>query len=233
VFVALALGLPACGGMEESGVVVDWGILDVGDSDDALFLACAEVGGRTVVLESQDLTRGGAVQRFSFPCDASGGIVPGLLSGRYAMTLSLLRTDSVVVSSLALGTVSVGRRGNTNLGLIVFDIQSLSMNWLVKKASDLNTPVGCPVVGATQVELIATAAGQPPNVFGFPCGPGKGRTQAVTSGAYAIQARLLNAAGEALDLVGPAGEATKVLVLDYVTPTNSPGVLPLITFAVK
>jgi hypothetical protein len=225
-FFALALVLPACGGAADSGAFFDWGIVDVGAPDSAPFLSCEESGGGTVVLEAQDLSRGGAPQTFSYPCKAGGGNVPGLPSGQYSMTVRLLRSsDNVAVSSLPLGTVSIARRGQTDLGVVVFEIQSLTVNWLIKQAANLSTPVTCAAVGATQVELTATAATQAPNIFRFPCVDGQGQTQAVTVGAYTISTRLLNAAGTAL----PGSEQS----LDFVTPNNTPAVLPLVTFTVN
>ena len=224
-FFALAIALPACGGTADTGAFFDWGIVDVGAPDTAPFLNCDEsVGiGATVVLEAQDLSRGGAPQTFSYPCAAGGGNVPGLLAGQYSMTVRLLRADNIAVSSLPLGTVSVARRGQTDLGVIVFEIQSLSLNWLIKQASNLNAPVTCAAVGATQVELTVTAATQAPTVFRFPCTNGQGQTQAVTVGAYVISARLLNAVGSELSN----------LSLDFVTPDNTPALLPLVTFTVN
>lgn len=223
-FLAVALALPACGGTSDTGAFFDWGIVDVGAPLDAAFLTCEESGGGTVVLEAQDLSRGGAPQTFSYPCSAGGGNVPGLLSGQYAMTVRLLRSsDNIAVSSLALGTVSIARRGQTDLGVVVFEIQSLKLNWIIKQANNVSAPASCASVGATQVELTATAVAQAPTVFRFPCTDGQGQTQAVTVGAYVISARLMNAAGTALS----------TQTLDFVTPDNTVAVLPLVTFPVN
>lgn len=226
---AFALATPACvvDDVDDSAFYFDWQIEDVGLPINDV-LTCDEAGAETVVLEVQNVSNGSAKQTFSYPCRAGAGKSPVLATGQYAVTLRLLRGDNIEVSSISFPgpgqpAVFIDRRGVTDLGTTVFEVQSFSVQWLLTRTAAPTIPVSCASVGATNVQMTATTANLPPFTFNFACADPGGLTQAVPDGDYALQFRLLNAAGASLS----------ELAVPFATPVDRQAVLPPVTFTVN
>lgn len=200
---------------------LDWTIEDVGPPINDVVL-CEEAGTNTLAVAATN-TSTGFRKDFLFPCSAQKGVQLPLPPGPYSLAVRLLRGDNVEVSSIVI-PLSLAPTGVTDIGGIVFEIQSFSARWSIARAAAPNTPVTCASVGATAVELTATTKDLPPFVFRFACVDGTGLTQAVPDGDYALQYRLLNAAGAALSQLNPA---------NYSTPVGTPAVLAPVTFTVN
>lgn len=226
---AVALATPACvsGSADDSVFVFDWQVEDVGlPINDTV--TCAEAGAATVVLEVQNLTNGTPKQSYSYPCSAGGGVTPVLATGQYSVTTRLLRADNVEVSSTTFpgpgeAPIFIDRRRVTDLGVVVFEIQSFTTQWVITKTAAPGVPVSCLSVGATQVEFTATKPPFAPFVFLFPCVDPQGITQAIPDGDYQLTFRLLSANNVSLS----------ELTVPYITPVNAPAVLMPVTFTVN
>ncbi|MDX2019098.1 MAG: hypothetical protein SF187_02580 [Deltaproteobacteria bacterium] len=222
---ASVLVVPACGGSNDSGLFVDWQIEDVGPPINDT-VSCDEAGAATVVLEATNATRGTPAEIFNVPCASGSLTTTPLASGTYNVNLRLLRSDNVEVSSIALPPIGVRRSGVSDLGTVVFEIQSFQSQWIVTKSTAPQVAVSCTSVGATTVEFTAASVspGAAPFVFRFPCGPGLGVTQAIPDDTYNLTFRLLDAGGNPLSVFGP---------MAFTTPVGTPAVLPQITFTVN
>ena len=214
--------LAACGGgSSDSGLFLDWQVEDVGlPINDTV--TCDEAGTTTVLVEA---IASGSVTPLTYtaPCNAGSLITPPVAPGTYQVNVRLLRADNVEVSSRALPPLAVSRRG-ADLGTVIFEIQSFISRWVITRTSAPGTPVGCALVGATTVEFTATTEGLAPFRFSFPCAAAEGITQAVPDGNYALQFRLLDAAGNPLSVSNP---------MAYITPVGAQAVLPQVTFTVN
>lgn len=222
---ASLLTLPAaCGSSpNNSGLVLDWQVEDVGlPINDPV--SCDEAGTPKVLLEVTNLSAGTTAQVFEAPCSAGSLITDVLPPGQYSVNVRLLRADNIEVSSIALPTTVVDRRGLTDLGGVIFEIQSFVSRWAVTRTAAPGVPVSCASVGATTVEFTATTAGLAPFLFRFGCGDAQGITQAVPDGDYSLQFRLLDAAGNPLSALAPVA---------YTTPVGAQAVLPQVTFTVN
>ena len=200
---------------------LDWSIEDVGlPLNDTV--PCTEAGVTSLAVTATN-TATGAVTNFSFGCATQSGVQIPLPPGPYRLAMRLLRPDAVEVSAIEF-PFSLGDLGVTDLGGVVFEIQSFSLSWTLTRTAAPMVPVTCASVGASQVELVATTAGLAPFVFRFACNEGNALTQAVPDATYALQYRLLDASGNALSQLSNA---------NYTTPMGAPAKLPAVTFTVN
>ncbi len=225
VFAALT---PACvmDSVDNSSIAFDWEVRDVGPGGQ--LVACADAGVTTVNMVARNLTTA-TDYSFDFDCVNYGGQTPVLPSGQYAVTLRLLRADGVEVSSIALpfagqGPITVNSRRLTYVGAIIFEIQSLQLEWeIVRPAGDVELVLSCAQAGASQVQMTAAISNLVPFVFNFPCDDHAGLTQALPVGTYNLT----------LQLFTPAGVPLSELSTSYTTPNQLPAILPLVTFEVN
>jgi hypothetical protein len=128
------------------------------------------------------------------------------------------------VSSIALPTTVVNRRGLTDLGVVIFEVQSFVSRWAVTRAAAPGVPVSCDSVGGTTVEFTATTAGLPPFVFTFGCGDVQHISPAIPDGDYSLRFRLLDGVDNLL---------SELPAVAYTTPVGAQAVLPQVTFTVN
>lgn len=200
---------------------LDWTIEDVGPPINDM-ISCEEAGTTGLTIAATN-TATGSVKTFSFACSSQKGVQLPLAPGPYSLAVRLMRADNVEVSSIVI-PMQLGNTGVTDIGGVVFEIQSFATRWSVTRTAAPGVPVSCPSVGASQVEFTATTSGLAPFVFRFACGDGMGLTQAVPDGTYALQYRLLDAGGNTMSQVSNA---------NYSTPVNAQAVLAPVTFTVN
>jgi hypothetical protein len=97
------------------------------------------------------------------------------------------------------GPFNINRHGLTELPLIEFQVQAWELAWtLVRKVGTGTRFASCSEAGVRFVELETQLASEPREKYTFPCEDGEGITQAIRTGLYTYQLRLLGAGGEPL-----------------------------------
>lgn len=215
------------GEIENQAFSFDWQVEDVGLPHGDV-VRCSDAGSTTVVLTVRNLASATPSQSFVFPCAAGSGITTTLDVGQYEITTRLLRADNIEVSATTFPgpgelPVYIDPGRVTDLGTIVFEIQTFTAQWAIARTVAPGVPVSCASAGAKTVEFTATKPPLFPFVFSFPCTDPQGITAAVPDGSYTLTFRLLNAANVALSQV----------TVPYVTPAHAQAVLQPVTFVVN
>src|SRR6185436_12746844 len=173
---------------------VDWRLAYVGSD---VSISCAQAGTPTVVLRLEP-AGGGATTQIDAACDAMALSTPAL-PGSYQVTIELRGGGDRVVSSNS-GTFEAPGGQITDLGVLVFQIQSFQLAWSLSRGGQATT---CQAAGATTVELITRLASEPQVTYSFPCSAGQSSSPAIRLGTYQAAVRLLGAPGAALSATDP------------------------------
>lgn len=182
------------GGNSDSSFVVDWSLAYVGSNE---AVECDEAGTPTVDLDIQNLQTK-EINHTPYTCMAHAARSPVFPPGQYEVAISLKDAAGNVVSTNS-GQFGLQRRQTTDLGSLVFGIQSFELFWSIRKA---NATAGCDQVGAKSVRLSTQLPSQTmPTTYLFPCASGQGQTTAIPLGTYAVQVELLDAANQPLGQV--------------------------------
>jgi hypothetical protein len=215
-FMTMALGAVGCviEEADDSAFLVSWDLAYVGEGSR---VNCEDAGTPTVSLQARHLNTG-ATYVGEFPCSSLRGISQVLPHGQYEATLSLLDDRGRPVSLIQGGPFNIHRHGLTELPLIEFQVQAWELAWvLVRAIGPTSTRIAsCAEGGVHTVELETQLASEPREKYTFPCEDGAGITQAIRTGTYAYQVRLLDAAGTML---------TETEVKSYRVPDTLPAYL--------
>ena len=188
----LCLGAVGCviEDADDSAFTVSWNLAYVAGGR---AVSCADAGTPTVQLTARHLQSQNAYTS-TFPCTDLGGVSEVLPSGPYEVTLSLLDDLNRPVSAIAGGPFDISRRRLTPLPDIQFQIQAWDIAWIISSTDPTGAMsiLGCPDVGGEIVELFTRLGSEEPDTFEFACGLGQGTSQAIRTGNYAYQVRLLN-----------------------------------------
>ena len=185
-----ALGASGCVEADHPAFTVGWNTVFV-NSDTAV--SCQNAGTPTVELAMTNLsTKHTYVNKYS--CDARGGESEPLPGGRYDVRISLKNQAGVEVSNNQ-GEFNLVRDGLTDLGVIVFEIQSFQLSWSISQGGQSRA---CQDVGAQNVNLVTRLNSEPEVVYQFPCGAGTGFTPAILIGTYSVKPQLVGGGGAVL-----------------------------------
>jgi hypothetical protein len=196
-FMTMTLGAVGCviEGADDSAFDVTW---DLSYVDDGGRVNCEDAGTPWVSLQARHLNTN-SVYSGDFPCASLRGISQVLPHGQYEATLSLLDEQKRPVSQITGGPFSVHRHGLTALPMIEFQIQTWELEWLiVRRVGDRTRPATCGEAGVRTIELETQLGTEGREKYTFPCDDLGGITQAIRTGTYAYQVRLLDAAGNML-----------------------------------
>jgi len=205
---------------------VEWQLEGIGASP-GRHVSCSDAGTPVVLVAVRDLS-GEVFSSYRFPCTALHGTTGLYPPGRYSITMKLLGVDDVAVSSITIPVAPNsfdGNRGDQpfDLGVVAFSIQSFVAKWRITESPKPTVAVSCESVGASIVELKAIPSlMRSPSVFRFPCSPLLGVSPAIPLGEYALQFRLLTAAGVSLSQTE----------LNFRPPADSRAFLPEVNFQV-
>ncbi len=216
-FMALTLGAVGCvveGGADDSAFEVSWALSYVSDGAP---VNCEDAGTPWVSLQARHLQTN-SVYTGEFPCGSLRGITQVLPHGQYEVTLSLLDQQKRPVSQITGdGSFAIGRHGLTGLPPIEFQIQTWEVEWLlVHQVGNQMRAASCAEAGVKTVELETRLGSENREKFSFPCEEVPGITQAIRTGTYAYQLRLLDAAGNTL---------TETPVKSYRVPADAAAIL--------
>jgi hypothetical protein len=178
-------GLPAGQGT----MSVNWELQYVGSTQP---VSCAQAGTPTVVLAV--MPSGGTPIPTGATCDGKTLTTSPLAPGRYDVRIELQNAGGVAVSSRQ-GTFDVQTGSRTDLGVIIFEVQSFQLAWSLTRAGQ---PLTCAAAGATTVELTAHLGSGAEATYTFPCADGQGASPAILDGSYLLAIRLLGAGGATL-----------------------------------
>lgn len=227
------LGLVGCGPPpEEAYFGFDWQLVFVGErGGNGARATCEEAGTTTVTIVAENLTTK-EKKSASFDCRLGGGHTDPLPVGRYAVTIRLETTNGTVVSELPGGTADIERYRATDLGVVIFKIQSFALVWSVCQLGPAAGAapracarfVRCSDVDAQTVRLTAQLPDRPELRFNWPCSDGLGTTTAVPTGTYGLQVHLLSSSGAVLSKSDPK---------TFVVTTNERAALPVVQFGVE
>jgi hypothetical protein len=231
--IAGALGLVGCGPADDEAFFgFDWQLVFVGDRGGAGGrVTCEEAGTATVTIVAENLSTR-EKRMASFDCRLGRARTAALPEGNYAVTIRLETSTGLVISELAGGTAGIRRFEGTDLGIVVFKIQSFALGWsLCKLGPKTDTaprtcarPVSCADVDGKTVRLTAQLPDRPALRFSWPCGDGSGTTTAVPTGTYGLQVHLVSSSDAVLSMSEPK---------TFVVTTSERAVLPLVQFAVE
>jgi hypothetical protein len=192
---------------------LQWGLVWVGVPN--FGIGCEQAGTPTIVLRATDARGQTTVDRF--PCSDRGGRSSVLPPGTYDLVVSVLDEKGTVLASASLPhPLIIGQV--TDLGQIVFELQSFHITWDILRAGQRAT---CADVGGQMVQLVTRLAGGPEVIHSFPCTDGGATTEAIPMGIYAVSVRLIGAAGAVLWYSDP-------MTVDL--EDDRPGDLPSVTF---
>jgi len=213
----LCLGAVGCviEDADDSAFAVSWNLAYVAGGQ---LVSCADAGTPTVQLQARHLQSQNAYTT-SFPCADLGGVSEVLPSGPYEVTLSLLDALGRPVSAIANGPFDISRRRLTRLPDTQFQIQAWDLAWIISGTDPTGgmSILACADVGAQTVELFTRLGSEGPEMFEFDCGLGQGTSQAIRTGNYAYQVRLLDPARQVLaetDVLGLRVEADRRATVD-------------------
>jgi hypothetical protein len=184
---------------------------------------CKEAGASAVRLSTTQVATGQLVTT-DFPCDDLGGVTARLPEGAHSITVQLLDATGGVLSQTTIPNMVVTQNFPTDIGIVIFTVQSFAVSWRVEKAGPPGTPsqpTTCAAVGAASVELETQIPGRPISTFVFECATMGGITTAVPFGTYTLVLRLRDAAGAVL---------SQVNLPPFTTPQEARATLPLAVF---
>lgn len=192
--VGLALSGCVISDADDSAFVFDWGLQYVqGEA-----VSCDDAGTKTVTLEVEHVNT--RVRRsIDFSCRDGRGVTPVLPLGPYNVAISLKDGQGRQVSAISGGVAEISRHGLTDLGTILFQIQSWNLAWSVVKRGV--GPVACGQADAKTVQLVTQLGSEPQETFTFPCDDRAGITTAIRTGSYGVEVKLLNSAGSVISQV--------------------------------
>jgi len=196
-FMTMTLGAVGCviEGADDSAFDVNW---DLAYVDNGGRVNCEDAGTPWVSLQARHLNTN-SVYAGEFPCPALRGVSQVLPHGQYEATLSLLDEQKRPVSQITGGPFSISRHGLTALPAIQFEIQTWELEWLlVRRVGDRTHAATCQEAGVRTIELETQLGSEGREKYTFPCEDSGGITQAIRTGTYAYQVRLLDAAGNVL-----------------------------------
>jgi hypothetical protein len=201
-FTTLSLASAGCviSDADDSALIFDWGLQYVGDGS----VSCDDAGTPTVTLDAEHVQTRNKYTR-SFPCidrRGSSGVLP---LGPYSVSISLKDRLGRPVSAIGGGIAEIHRHGLTDLGTILFQIQTWELTWSINRRSpDGNlVSVGCSEVGGQTVQLVTQLGEEDREMFSFRCEDRAGITQAIRTGSYGAQVKLLNTAGQVISQTDP------------------------------
>jgi hypothetical protein len=195
-FMSMTLGAVGCVIEEpdDSAFLATW---DLAYVDEGGRVTCDDAGTPTVSLHARHLNTGSTYVG-EFPCSSLRGISQVLPHGQYEATLALLDSKKRPVSQIS-GPFDIRRHGLTELPLIEFQVQAWELAWtLVRQVGERTQFTTCREAGVHTIELETQLANEPREKFSFPCEDGIGITEAIRTGVYAFQFRLLDAGGNTL-----------------------------------
>ncbi len=195
-FMTMTLGAVGCviEEADDSAFLASW---DLAYVDNGGRVSCEDAGTPTVALDARHLNTG-ATYVGEFACSALRGISQVLPHGQYEATLSLLDEQKRPVSQIA-GPFNIHRHGLTELPLIEFQVQVWELEWvLIRKVGTATRFTSCAEAGVRTIELETQLASEAREKFTFPCEDGGGITQAIRTGVYAYQLRLLDGGGNSV-----------------------------------
>jgi hypothetical protein len=212
VGVAGTLGASGCGGESHPAFTVGWNTVFVNSNTP---VSCQDAGTPTVELTMTNLsTKRTYVNKFA--CDARGGESESLPGGRYDVKIALKTQAGVEVSNNE-GEFNLVRDGLTDLGVIVFEIQSFQLSWSISRGG---ASLACPSVDAQTVNLVTRLNSDPEVVYSFPCAAGSGFTPAILIGTYSVKPQLLSSNGTVLrefdPMTVPVNDTERAVLLPVV-----------------
>jgi hypothetical protein len=195
VGLASALGASGCVEADHPAFTVGWDLqfLPAADQQTGARVSCQDAGTPTVELTMTNLSS----KRISvnkFPCDARGAQSEQLPTGRYTVRIGLRNQAGVEVSNNE-GEFNLVGGGLTDLGVIVFEIQSFQISWSIHRGGN---SLACQDVGATDVNLVTRLNSEPEIVYSFPCAAGAGFSPAILVGTYSVKPQLVSGNGAIL-----------------------------------
>jgi hypothetical protein len=214
-FMSMTLGAVGCviEEADDSAFLSDW---DLAYVDNGGRVTCEDAGTPTVSLQARHLNTGSTYVG-EFACSALRGISQVLPHGQYEATLSLLDDKKRPVSEISGGPFSIHRHGLTELPLIEFQVQAWELAWTLVRRNGAGTRfTSCAEAGVRTIELETQLASEPHEKYTFPCEDGEGITQAIRTGVYAYQLRLLDAGGNPL---------FETNVMSYEVPASRPALI--------
>jgi hypothetical protein len=170
-------------------MIVDWAVQYVGSTRP---VSCDQAGTPTVVLGVTP--SGGPPIPTGAPCDSQRLTTQPLAPGRYDVRIELRDVYGVGVSTHQ-GLFDVQPGSVTDLGIVIFEVQSFQLAWSLSRGGQLLT---CAAAGATRVELTTHLDGGREATYTFPCADGQAASPAVQVGSYLLAIRLLGAGGATL-----------------------------------
>jgi hypothetical protein len=178
-------------GGETATFVVDWSLVRVGS---ATAVTCKEAGTPQVRFAATPAGGGGLTYGGLIPCDQHPAHLPMVPAGQYEVVLELRDAEGTVLSAIE-GSFRAVAGGETDLGVVAFQIQSFELHWSLSHGGQAST---CEAAGATTVELVTRLAMEPEVGYSFPCDSGQGITPAIRLGTYQVTVRVLGALGRPL-----------------------------------
>lgn len=177
---------------DDAKIVATWDVAFVGGGR----VRCDEAGTDWVRLEGR-ARRNAHTFTYDFPCSNGQGKTEREPAGSYDIRLSLLDKQMRPMSEIE-SAFEILRYGSQELQPVRFEVQSFVVNWVfsLEKMGAMQ-PASCGDVGVKTVELFTQwGSTDQREKYPFQCDPGVGVTQAIRSGNYAYQVRLLDAAGQ-------------------------------------
>ncbi len=207
-FMIMTLGAVGCviEEADDSAFETAW---DLAYVDNQGRVNCEDAGTPWVSLQARHLHTN-SLYTGEFSCEAMRGLSQVLPHGPYEATLSLLDEQKRPVSLITGGPFDIHRHGLTQLPDIEFQVQTWELEWILIRTTPGGQRSGtCAEIGARTVELETQLASEPHEKYSFPCEDGGGITQAIRTGTYAYQVRLLDGAG---------AKISETLVMSYRVP---------------
>jgi hypothetical protein len=212
----LGLALTGCGGGSDGdpGFGLTWDLHLIDDG----FVNCEDAG--TPIVNLDTVGANNFTSHDSFPCSTMRGTTTSVLPrGTYQVTVSLENGSGQVVSATQTTADIFG--GLNRLQGLTFEVQSFSLSWTIARGNQLLT---CDQANARTVQLITMAGDAKPINYMFPCPDRAGDTTAIPLGPYAVQAQILDAAGNVLATTMP---------MSIVVDGQRRAVLPPVAFTVN
>lgn len=191
---ALGMGLSGCviSDTDDQAFVLDWDLAYVSGGA----VRCEDAGTPTVVLDAEHVHTKNKYSK-SFPCNQKSGASDVWPLGAYNVVVSIRDTQGRPVSLIGGGLAEIHRHGLTDLGTIIFQIQTWHLRWSIARKTPAG-PIGCAEAGGQTVQLITQLGSEPQERFTFQCNDREGITQAIRTGVYGVQAKLLGAGEKVL-----------------------------------
>jgi hypothetical protein len=190
-----AVGAAGCVEADHPAFTVGWDtqFVPFAGEDNGAPVSCQDAGTTTVELTMTNLSSKRTWVN-KFPCDARGGESEPLPGGRYTVHIALKNQAGMEVSSNE-GEFSLVASGLTDLGVLVFEIQSFQMSWTIAQGGQSRA---CQDVGAQTVNLVTRLNSEPEVTYQFPCAAGAGFSPAIRTGTYSVKPQLISGTGAVL-----------------------------------